>query len=660
MNTLLLALLCLQETEVPKTPVPQEKEIVIIGQRRESDTLDVPSALTVITSKQIAESGATNLVEIVQRQPGFFAQGQHKGAYDQIVDIRGYNNGGGNGQRVLVLVDGRKTNGVVTSSTEWASIPVGNIERIEIVRGPAAALYGDAALAGVVNIITKKGGKESFNTAVTTGGNWGTYAASANFGGAAGGALYDFFAGTEGTEGWRDHGGYAGTNFSGRVEAPLTDSLRWFTKIGGHTDHRERPGTLTRDQIRTWGRNASDPTRQGEMDLEERTLDTGLTQSLGGAGELSLFANHSWAENLQDSGGYIIRDHSEISMLQLKHTLATDLAGLKAALTAGVDLSLERADSDSGFDPDWDESEYRRRTGGGYLQAEVRPLDFLILSGGARYDRALLDLDRDIGPFGWGDQVDRQREFGQWSPYWGVTVKPIEEMAVYGSWGRTFKYPTRDELLGFFQTNPELDPERAKVTEIGVRGRAAGLGSASMSWYRMVVEDEIFYNPDFPYDTPFGTFTGHNVNFEEITHQGVESEARFTPFPWLELFGTHTFTRAVVTESEDPTWQGKKYPVTPRLMGSAGLTVRHEGAALTLTGRYAGQRYLINDFDNVVEKLGSYWVVDGRLSYTAKPFTAYLSVYNIEDEKYLDSGGTNLRFNTGPERSWTVGGEVTF
>ncbi|HEV3027557.1 MAG TPA: TonB-dependent receptor plug domain-containing protein, partial [Planctomycetota bacterium] len=172
MNLLLALFLSLQDPTSPPAPRPEpappqaekkappkedEKEVVIIGQRRESNILDVPSGVTVVTGDDIRNSGATNIVEVVQKQAGFFASGTNKGAYDQIVDIRGYNNGGGNGQRVLVLVDGRRTNTVSGNSTDWASIPIENISRIEIVRGPAAAMYGDGALAGVVNIITKRG-----------------------------------------------------------------------------------------------------------------------------------------------------------------------------------------------------------------------------------------------------------------------------------------------------------------------------------------------------------------------------------------------------------------------------------------------------------------------------------------------------------------------
>jgi len=655
MNALVALVLCLQETEAPaprpEPPKAQEKEVVVIGQRREADVLDVPSAVTVVTGEQIRKSGATNVVEVLQRQPGFFAQGQNKGAYDQVMDIRGYNNGGGNGQRTLILLDGRKMNGSAGGYADWASIPLGNVERIEIVRGPAASLYGDGALAGVINIITRKGGKEFSTEASASGGNWGTFAAAVNAGGAVDSALFEAFARAEGTSGWRDHGGYQGQDFSGRFETPLTGSLRLFAKVGHHRDERERPGSLTRAEMALYGRNGS--VRRGDAEMEETSLDSGLTQTLGGLGELSLFASQSWREGSQFDGEFSsqIDDSSRISMLQLKHVVAPKPFGREATLTTGVDLQHEWAGADSSAP--WGDmaSEYRRRLLGLFHHAEFRPLPEIILSASLRYDRALLDLDRDDSSGMAG--VDEQRAFDQFSPQAGVTVKPVDSLSLYASWGRTFKYPTRDELVGFFSTDPWLDPERARVYEAGARFWSAPWGSASVTFFRMEVQDEIYYDPFF---APWGA----NINFDEVVHRGIESEGRVTPFDWLEVFATHTYTRAVITRSENPGMEGKDYPVTPRVAGTAGVVFRVEGASLTLSGRYSGDRYLINDLTNGLEKLDPYLVYDAKLSYTYKSVTGFASVFNVTDREYYDSGGASGRYNPAPERSWLLGGEVRF
>ncbi len=669
MNLVVAALLLLQDPAPAEKPKPeqdkskQEKEVVIIGQRRESDVLDVPSGVTVVTQEQIKDSGASNIVEVVQKQTGFFSAGYGRTAADQMLDLRGYNNGAGNGQRTLVLVDGRKTNSVTGSATDFASIPLDNIERIEIVRGPAATLYGDTALAGVVNIITKKGQKEPETRFSLDGGSWGAFHATANSSGSDHGALYDAFAGTELSNGFREHSEYLGNDFTLRSEFPFNPSLRAFFKVGHHGDERERPGSLSKADIAAFGRHASVIDGfPSEARVYQNYMDSGVTQSLGAGGELSVFFNYTWSgtwSTFESSfGDFHIKDRSGIALLQPKHVGKWKILGCDTTFTTGMDLSYEDAVAHSVFGTGpQDVTNYRRRLFGAFENIEVRPLEQLILSGGARYDRALFNLDTDPA-FSASDH--HLRAFDQVSPMAGVTVKPVEEVSVYASYGRPFKYPTRDELIGFTASAPNLLPERATSYETGVRAVVPKWGSAGVSLFRMIVKDEIYFDPTFAVP-PFGF--GTNLNFDEITHQGVESEIRFTPVKELELFGTHTYTRAVITEAQNPALEGKRYPVTPRLAGTIGATAKAEGATLTLQGRYAGSRLLIRDFDNTHDPLPAYWVMDTRISYTWNLFTAFFAVYNLTDRKYFDNGGVSFsgeRFNPAPDRNYLVGGEVKF
>jgi iron complex outermembrane receptor protein len=659
---LLAVLLAPQEQETPvQAPKPPEKEVVVIGQRRESDILDVPSSVTVVTAEQIGRSGAVDIVQVLQKTPGFFAQGANQGAYDKLMDLRGYNNGAGNGQRTLVLVDGRKTNNVASSGTDWAAIPLENIERIEVVRGPAAAIYGDTAMAGVVNIVTKKGGKGTWSQVTAAAGNWDTVRASANLGGSHEKALYDVYAGFEGTDGWRDNSAYRGRNFTGRFEAPLAEGLAGFVKIGHHDDVRERPGTLTKAQIDALGRNASDKTGS-KAEVGENSVDGGLEVQLGGAGTIGLFANYTRYEAeafFVDFGGFFSDDRTDITLLQLKHVLRPQLLGREAAFTTGVDLSVEGAQAETqlvGFPED--ESEYRRRLLGAYEHVEVRPAEGIILSGSLRYDRALLEIDR-ASPSGFADFVDDQEAFDQLSPHLGITWKALEELSAYASWGRTFRYPTRDELIGFLVTDPQLVPERSHTYEVGARYRSVAWGSASVAAYQMAVQDEIYFDP------AAGTFGfGSNLNFDEVVHRGLELEARVTPVSPLEVFGTYTFTDVEIEDAQNVSLEGKTYPVTPRHSAAAGLSAAAAGATLTLSSRYIGERILISDFGNTAEELPDVVVYDAKLSYTWKSATAFVSVYNATNREYFDSAGFSsfgpIRYNPAPERSWLVGGELRF
>ncbi|MBI3854226.1 MAG: TonB-dependent receptor [Planctomycetes bacterium] len=656
MNLLLTLLLSLQQPPPPAKPKAaddkaQEKEVVITAERRESDVMDVPAGVTVVTGAQIKESGATSLVEVVERQPGFFAQGQVKGGYDRLMDLRGYNNGSGNGQRTLVMVDGRKTNSVVGSTTDWATIPLDNIDRVEIVRGPAAAIYGDTALAGVINIITKKGSKDPAASLTLSGGTWSTFNAAASASAGSDKALFQVLAFDERTHGYRRHSGYKGDTITARMDYDLEPTLKFFAKLGHHDDDRERPGSLTAAEMAAAGRRGT--IRSGDAHASEDYADAGMEKDFGDAGQLSVSLGHTRTDgnSFDQEFQFRIDDGSALTQLQLKHVVAPKVFDEDLIFTTGIDLSYESAGAVAGSPGFSSEASYVRRLVGLYEQVELRAIEQVILTAGVRYDRALFALDREDN---FGTDLDELRALDQWCPQGGVTVKVVEAFSLFASAGRSFKYPTRDELVGFSATDPQLLPEHASTYQGGFRVRADKWASGEVTVYRMSVHDEIFFDPTF-----FGPF-GTNINFGKVVHSGVETQTRVSPFPWIELFGTYTFTKVEIIQALDPTQVGKAYPVTPRHAASLGLTGRCEGATLSIDGRYAGHRFLVGDFSNAGPTLSDYVAWDAKVSYAWKVLTGFVSVYNFTDRRYFDSGGINGRFNPAPTRSVLVGAEGKF
>ncbi|MDP3505202.1 MAG: TonB-dependent receptor [Myxococcales bacterium] len=135
--------------------VPYE-ETVVAAARRSQSSLEAPNATTVITGDEIRASGLTSIPEILRRVPG--AEVMAMGFSSSNLSIRGFNQRINN--KVLVLVDGRPEYQDFLGVTLWPVLPVGieEIERIEVIRGPAGALYGANAMLGVVNIITRAPG----------------------------------------------------------------------------------------------------------------------------------------------------------------------------------------------------------------------------------------------------------------------------------------------------------------------------------------------------------------------------------------------------------------------------------------------------------------------------------------------------------------------
>lgn len=143
--------------------------MVVTAQRMETRDLDTPASVSVITAKDIENSGATTVMEAVRKTAGitdysYGPGGDDLGSSYSRIFIRGFDKG------ALVLINGAPIN--INNYASVSGIPVESVERIEIVKGANSVLYGAEALGGVINIITKKGNGKLRTTISTTGGNY--------------------------------------------------------------------------------------------------------------------------------------------------------------------------------------------------------------------------------------------------------------------------------------------------------------------------------------------------------------------------------------------------------------------------------------------------------------------------------------------------------
>jgi outer membrane cobalamin receptor len=137
-------------------PVVREaREISITATRAERNLLDVPANVSVIERAEIERSGASSLPELLRREAGVLVTNTTTNAEGYSVEARGFGNGGGNGCRTLVLIDGRRANEPDTGCVDWTFLSLDQVERIEVVRGPGSAAYGDNALGAVIAISTR-------------------------------------------------------------------------------------------------------------------------------------------------------------------------------------------------------------------------------------------------------------------------------------------------------------------------------------------------------------------------------------------------------------------------------------------------------------------------------------------------------------------------
>jgi iron complex outermembrane receptor protein len=160
--TILLSLQVYAQNKLSANSIDQSKQLNIIYITRGSNDIDpneenpivVSAARTeIITRKEIDKTGAVNISDVLRSRGGVIVSDRF-GDGNATIDLRGF--GESAGSNTLILVDGRRLNNSDISAPNLNSISLDNVERIEIIKGSAGSLYGDQAVGGVINIITKK------------------------------------------------------------------------------------------------------------------------------------------------------------------------------------------------------------------------------------------------------------------------------------------------------------------------------------------------------------------------------------------------------------------------------------------------------------------------------------------------------------------------
>ncbi len=162
---------------------------MVSATRVETPVKEVASAVTVLTRTDLDRSGRSTVLEAIQDSLGTTAVRNGGPGGSSSIFLRGANS-----EHVLILLDGVTLNDPINPSRSYdlAHLSLDNIERIEILRGPQSTLYGSDALAGVVNIISRRGAGKPSIALETSGGSYGTLRSSASAAGSAGRLAYSF------------------------------------------------------------------------------------------------------------------------------------------------------------------------------------------------------------------------------------------------------------------------------------------------------------------------------------------------------------------------------------------------------------------------------------------------------------------------------------
>ncbi len=599
------------------------------------------ASTAVITADEIARSPGQTLQDVLALQPGIQVQDLFGGVNgtDSTVDLRGF--GAAATPNTLVLVNGRRLNDVDLSGVDFGSIPLDSIERIEIIRGNSGAvLYGDGAVGGVINIVTKNGSNEPPSyRADETLGSFAYKETNLSASKAVGSTAFSAYGNTITSDGYRDNNKLRQSNVVGEVRQTI-DQGEVYLNLSADTQHLGLPGALSNSEIAANPRGTDNPTDYA--DKQGLNAAFGGTRTLSDGIDLVVDAGvrHKDQQSVYlDYGTYDGRSLTTLSLtprLNVEHRLF----GLPGKAIAGIDLYQSYfVDDQDVAQGDAPVHRYglQQRTLAGYLQDTVSVRHDTDLSLGLRLQNdAVSARDRydpnapNNGNFATVQGQPLDKTDTQYAFHLGLDHRVNAGTTLFGRIGHSFRLPTVDERVGASPwgtaTNFDLKTQTSEDVETGVRGHWGAFRLQS-SVYLMDLHDELHYNP----------VSSTNVNLAPTRRYGVENSGTVQLTDTVRLKGGLAYTRAQFTEGA---WKGNDVPLVSRLTGSGGVswTVWDKLAVFDADARYVGDRRFDNDQANFQPLIPSHTLVDVRLGGEAGWARYALAVQNLFDQKYFDYG----------------------
>jgi len=546
---------------IPELELIKEEETVSIASRYEQPISQAPSNVYVITDEDIRQSGATDLPTVLRRVPGIEVM-QMTGA-DFNVSARGDNQLIAN--KLLVLVDGRSIFVDAHAVVYWKAIPVTlpEIKRIEVLKGPASAVYGFNAFDGVINIITKSPQEMKGTTLQFGGGEFGTISSAAIHAGTVGKFGYRLSAGQDQSQQWRNRDSLAfrSHKFNVQTEYALSSESK-LSVSGGLVDSNRFDGPFT------------------------GTTATESTPALGYAHAVyerpNLFVRAFW-NSWDDTvlllpnpilGGFIkvtdrnfnqnVKYRSNTYNIEAQHALEL---GTDHRWIYGINYRLNTLSGDI-----VDGSGHENRLGL-YLQDEWKATQTLTLVAGARYDLETF-VHSTVSPriaLLYRPATDHTFRLG-----FSVAYRPptLNE-SYYDARVQTTLSPTIIVTHG--STN--LSPEQIESYEAGYQG-----------WYlkhRLSVRGNVFYNhlSDLILPTIPQPIQGGSADI-----YGSEAGVEFLATRWLTGFANYSYQEIGQTFTADARRGG------PRFKWNAGLRGEWDNGLTSEIGYYhvGAATYAIN------------------------------------------------------------------
>jgi outer membrane cobalamin receptor len=606
-------------------------EVVVEADAAESR--EKPSAFVTVIHPDRYEDQLITLPEILSEQVGVFVRSSGTMGELSTISIRG-----SSAEQVSVFLDGIKLNTASGGAVDFSTIPLGGIDRIEVIRGGASSRFGSDAIGGVINLISKRARVKADYELKFSGGSFLTLETRAGLAKkfdelgfafnhthlssqgdfpflSTGITLPDGSVIGGGQSFIREHNAFFSEGVLIRLDRPLGKNKQIsFVNDFFYTD-RDEPGP----EIETTQLFPANPLQANNVLLRNAA---GLRFQWTDMGLPHLTFNFLPNYNVQ-------RSHFTDPTPALGGPI--DITSLNQAVGAKAQFlyDLSRPNQEHLFGLNYEFRYERFNDSSPIPGADLAGLHTRVTNGIFFQDEiSLFNQALYLNPsIRWEDASDFGPELA-W--HFGVVGQPAPWVRIKGNVETSFRYPSFDELFfpdqGFIRGNPNLIPEQALNFDAGARFQHQWFW-IELAYFRNDIDNSIVF-------VPISAFTIEPLNTGPATSQGVEVSMQMNPWEFLQIDGNYTFLSAHFDGTD------KQLPGRPQHLANAGLRLKFQPFTFFTRMQFASA--LPIDFANT-RFITARTVVDVGGTYQWRNnFFVTLEGKNVGNVQYQDAVGFPL------------------
>lgn len=595
------------------TPLQAEEllsPLIVTAGRVGEDSGRISADVTLIDQKRIEQSQTHNVADLLRAEAGINVVTSGGPGKATSVFLRGSNSG-----QTLVLIDGVRVGSATTGSFDWGNLSTLNVERVEIVRGPQSTLYGADAMGGVIQIFTRKGGRD---TKVSIDSEYGSRYADQMLrmqtsGASKSGIQYALAGETRRNDGvsvataGTEADMFRITSLSGNIIIPAGDGEMQITARSHQSENGLDGGFPFGDVL-----NFTSRSRQDMVSLKG-------SYPLNDQWETSLQLSQS-TDDVSNRDPVTASNNSDIKTRIQQLVWQNNVEFNAFSLLAGIDIHL-----DKGVNPERNINKtITQRAGFTTLALHQK---FFDLHAGLRFDHNSQSANRSTYRLG------------------GV-LRPFEGLKFTTNYGTGFKSPSINDLFwpatAFGAGNPNLKPEESRGWDLGVEiSHHSGELNSSLGvvWFDQRYKNLINWAQTAP-------FFWQPSNVDSATTRGLELNGE-VDFDALFLRASWTFLHA--KNNADGSWLVRRARESGSVTAGVNFSAVHAEVQINITG----PRFSSTGNSG---PMAGYSKTDLRLAYAINDnWKLKFRIENVTDKKYEEIAGYGV-----PGRSATFGVSATF